>query len=158
MLQLVYKKSLKTKYIILQVALFFFFLGLYIFLDFEGNISYDTMINRFGVGITLLHISMNVIIAIASAIMVSYSIINFTFTKKEVAGSSAVPFLSFIFGILTFGCTSCVVAFLSAVGIAFTPVVLPNGNLLFKLIATLFVLLGMAWVLYSIKHTKCKIK
>ena len=158
MLQLVYKESFKPKYIVLQGALFIFFWGLYTFLDFEGNISYQTMINNFGLGVTLLHIIMNVIIAVASAIMVSYSIINFTFTKKEVAGSSAVPFLSFIFGILTFGCTSCVVAFLSAVGIAFTPLVLPNGNLLFKVIATAFVLLGMAWVLYSIKHTKCKIK
>ncbi|MCF7925115.1 MAG: hypothetical protein K9L26_01085 [Candidatus Izimaplasma sp.] len=158
MLQLVYKESFRPKYIILQSALFVFFLGLYVFLDFEGNISYQVMINEFGLFVTVAHFVLNIIIAIASAIMVSYSIIGFSFTKKEVSGSSAVPFLSFIFGLLTFGCTPCVVAFLSAVGIAFTPVILPNGNLPFKLMATAFVLIGMFWVLYTIKHTTCKIK
>lgn len=158
MLPLIYKASFQRKFIILQGALFVFFLGLYIFLDFEGNLSYANMIDQFGVGVTALHIFMNVIIAILSMIMVSYSIINYSFTKKDVAGSNAVPLLSFIFGILTFGCTSCVVAFLASVGIAFTPVILPNGNLLFKLIATGFVALGFAWVLYRLHNTTCEIK
>lgn len=158
MLPLIYKASFQRKFIILQIALFVFFLGLYIFLDFEGNLSYTNMINQFGLGVTLLHIFMNVIIAILSMIMVSYSIINYSFTKKDVAGSNAVPLLSFIFGLLTFGCTSCVVAFLASVGIAFTPVLLPNGNLLFKFIATVFVALGFAWILYRLHNTTCEIK
>jgi hypothetical protein len=44
------------------------------------------------------------------------------------------------------------------VGIAFTPVILPNGNLLFKLIATVFVALGFAWILYRLHNTTCEIK
>jgi hypothetical protein len=98
------------------------------------------------------------VIAIASSIMVSYSIINYDLTKKDVSGSNAIPFISFIFGILTFGCTPCVVAFFASVGIAFTPVLLPNGNLLFKVIATLFVLLGLLFVLRTLHKSQCKIK
>jgi cbb3-type cytochrome oxidase subunit 3 len=35
---------------------------------------------------------------------------------------------------------------------------LPNGNLLWKLIALLLVFFGFLWILYSIEHSKCKIK
>lgn len=158
MLPLIYKASFERKFILLQVGLFVFFLGLYIFLDFEGNLSYSNMIDNFGLGVTLLHIVMNIVIAVLSAIMVGYSIINYSFTKKDVTGSNAIPLLSFIFGILTFGCTSCVVAFLASVGIAFTPVILPNGNLLFKFIAMVFVGLGFLFIMYRLHNTTCEIK
>ena len=158
MLSIIYKKSFERNYIYLQIGLFLFFTGLYIFLDFEGNTNYSVMIESFGLGITLIHVIVNVIIGFLSMIMVSYSIINYSFTKKDVPGSNAIPLISFIFGILTFGCTSCVVAFLASVGIAFTPVLLPNGNLLFKFGALLIVLLGFIWVLYKLEHTTCEVK
>jgi hypothetical protein len=158
MLQLVYQKSKETKNLIILSALFIFFLILYIFLDFEGNGNYTIMTDNFGVGITIIHIISNILIAIMSSIMLTFSTINYTLTKVEPKGNTAIPFISFIFGILTFGCTSCVVAFLSAIGIAFTPLLLPNGNLIWKLIALLFVSIGFIWILYSIKNTKCKVK
>ena len=149
----------KTKNNILMLsALFVMFFTLYVFLDFEGNTSYSIMVQNFGIGVTILHIFINILIAVLSSIMVGFSIINYRINKVEAKGSNAIPFLTFIFGILTFGCTSCVVAFLSAVGIAFTPLVLPNGNLLWKLGALLFVILGFLFVMYSIQNTKCKIK
>lgn len=153
------KQKAKTKENIMLFALLFVvFLALYVFLDFEGNTSYTVMTANFGFGITLLHIAMNIVIAVLSSIMVGFSIINYKLTKQEPVGSNAIPFLSFLFGLLTFGCTSCVVAFLSAVGIAFTPLILPNGNLLWKFVAMLFVIIGFLWIMYSIQHTKCKIK
>lgn len=158
MLSAVKQEATTKQNIILFITLFFFFFALYVFLDFEGNTNYAVMTANFGLGITLIHIVMNLIIATLSSIMVGFSIINYRLTKQEPVGSNAIPFLSFILGILTFGCTSCVVAFLSAVGIAFTPIILPNGNLLWKLIAVLFVGLGFLWIMYSIQHTKCKIK
>lgn len=158
MLNIIYKKSFERNYIFLQIGLFIFFTGLYIFLDFEGNTNYFVMVDSFGLGVTLIHILVNIIIGFLSMIMVSYSIINYQFTKKDVPGSNAIPLISFIFGILTFGCTSCVVAFLASVGIAFTPVLLPNGNLLFKFAALLIVLLGFFWVLYKLEHTTCEVK
>lgn len=158
MLNLVYQQAKKRKNIILLIALFLLFFALYVFLDFEGNTSYKVMISNFGIGIVIIHIFVNIIIGFLSSVMVTFSIINYRLTKVEAVGSNAIPFITFIFGILTFGCTSCVVAFLSAVGIAFTPVVLPSGNLLWKIVALLFVVAGFCWIMYSIEHTKCKIK
>lgn len=158
MLTLIRQQAKQRNNILMFGLLFVFFLALYIFLDFEGNTNYSIMISNYGIGITLVHIFINVIIGVLSSIMVGFSIINYRLTKIEPKGSNAVPFLTFIFGILTFGCTSCVVAFLSAIGIAFTPIVFPNGNLLWKLVALLFVVIGFIFVMYSIHNTKCKIK
>ncbi|AIO18894.1 hypothetical protein KQ51_01015 [Candidatus Izimaplasma bacterium HR1] len=153
------KEQAKTRNNILMFGLLFImFLALYVFLDFEGNSNYLIMTRNFGIGVTIIHVIINILIATLSSIMVGFSIINYKLTKVEAKGSNAIPFITFLFGILTFGCTSCVVAFLSAVGIAFTPLVLPNGNLLWKLAALLFVVLGFVFVMYSIKNTKCKIK
>ena len=116
------------------------------------------MRNNFGTGIVAVHILINIIIAVLTSIMVTFSIVNYKLTKVEPKGSNAIPFLAFLFGIFTFGCTSCVVAFVGAIGIAFTPIVLPNGNLLWKLGALLFVSIGFIWIMYSIQHTKCEIK
>lgn len=158
MLTAVYKKAFEKNNIILLLVLFVVFFGLYVFLDFEGNTNYTEMTSKFGLGITFIHILINLLIAILSSIMVTFSTINYKLTKKEPIGSNALPFLTFLFGVLTFGCTSCVVAFLAAVGIAFTPAVLPNGNLLWKFAALAIVILGFIWIMYSIKNTKCKVK
>lgn len=158
MLLLIKEQAKQRNNVLLMAILFLGFLLLYVFLDFEGNTNYRLMTDNFGIGVTLTHILINALIAILSSIMVTFSIINYKLTKIEPKGSNAIPFLTFIFGLLTFGCTSCVVAFLSAVGIAFTPLILPNGNLIWKLGALLFVILGFIWVMYSIQNTKCKIK
>lgn len=158
MLKLVIKEAKSRNNIFSLLIAFLLFFSLYVFLDFEGNTNYKIMNENFGMGIVSLHIFINVLIATLSSVMVVFSIINFKLTKIEPKGSNAIPFFTFIFGLLTFGCTGCVVAFLSAVGIAFSPIILPNGNLLWKLIALLLVLIGFIWIMYSIEHTKCKIK
>jgi len=158
MLRAVMKEAKSRNNILYLIVAFIFFFGLYIFLDFEGNTNYTIMNEEFGIGIVSLHIFINILIAIMSSIMVIFSIINFKLTKMEPKGSNAIPFFTFIFGLLTFGCTGCVVAFFSAVGIAFSPIILPNGNLLWKLIALILVVIGFTWIMYSIEHTKCKIK
>ncbi len=158
MINVIIEKSKETKNILMYIGLFLFFLGLYIFLDFEGNTNYVVMTENFGLLIVSIHIFINIIIAVLSSIMVGFSIINHRITSVEPKGSNAIPFLTFIFGLLTFGCTGCVVAFFTAVGIAFTPIILPAGNLLWKIIALLLVIVGFIWIMYSIKKMKCKIK
>lgn len=158
MLSLVYKDAKKISNLIMLISLSIFFFGLYIFLDFEGNGNYTNMFNNFGAFVTITHILANLLIGIMSSVMITFSIINYRFTKQEPKGNTAIPFIGFIFGLLTFGCTSCVVAFLSAVGIAFTPILLPNGNLIWKIVALVFVTIGFLWILYSIQNTKCKVK
>ena len=158
MLTVIAQKAKTRNNYLMFAGLFVLFLGLYIFLDFEGNTNYVIMTNNFGLGVVLLHIVINILIATLTSIMIGFSIINYSLNKVEVTGTNAIPFLSFIFGVLTFGCTSCVVAFLAAVGIGFTPLVLPNGNLLWKLGALLFVVLGFTWVMYRINKSTCKAK
>ena len=158
MLSAVKNEAYKRNNILLLTGLFIFFFGLYIFLDFEGNTNYSFMTDNFGITIVILHISINILIAILSSVMVTFSIINYNLTKTEPKGSNAIPFFTFLFGLLTFGCTGCVVAFFSAVGIAFTPIILPQGNLIWKLLALLFVILGFLWIMYSIKNITCKPK
>ncbi len=158
MLTLIRQELHQRQYRVLLAVLFAFFLSLYVFLDFEGAISYRVMTAEFGALVTSTHILINVIIAGLTSVMVTFSIINYKLTNIEPTGSNAIPFLSFLLGVLTFGCTSCVVAFLGAVGIAFTPLVLPNANLLWKIAALLFVALGFIWIMYTIQNSKCKIK
>ena len=158
MLNAIKIEASKKNNILLLIGLFIFFLGLYTFLDFEGNTNYQVMTDSFGIFIVIIHIIINITIAILSSIMVGFSTINYKLTNVEPKGSNALPFLTFIFGLLTFGCTGCVVAFFSAIGIAFSPIILSSGNLIWKLTALLLVILGFIWIMYSIEHTKCKIK
>ncbi len=158
MLNAVKQELYKRNNILLLIGLFIMFLGLYTFLDYEGNTNYIIMTESFGIAIVLVHVFINLLIAILSSIMVSFSIINFSLTKMEPKGSNSIPFFTYIFGLLTFGCTGCVVAFFSAIGIAFSPIVLPAGNLIWKLSALGLVILGFIWIMYSIEHMKCEIK
>lgn len=158
MLAIIKQEAKATKYILYMVGLFIVFLGLYVFLDFEGNTNYSLMIQEFGTVIVSIHILINVVIAVLTARMVLFSIINYNVNNSEPAGSNAIPFVTWMFGLLTFGCTGCVVAFFSAVGIAFTPIILPAGNMLWKVLALVFVIAGYIWIMYSINHSKCKVK
>lgn len=158
MMSIILEKSKETKNILMYVGLFIFFMGLYIFLDFEGNTNYSIMTQNFGIVIVGIHIFINIIIAILSSLMVGFSIINHRLTSVEPKGSNAIPFLTFIFGLLTFGCTGCVVAFFTSVGIAFSPIILPAGNMVWKVMALFFVIIGFIWIVYSINKMKCKIK
>lgn len=158
MLTLIRQEARQKKYLLYGAGLFIIILGLYVFLDFEGNTNYTLMVQEFGVFIVSVHILINIIIAILTTQMLLFSAINYNINKSEPVGSNAIPFLTWFFGLLTFGCTGCVVAFFSAVGIAFTPIILPAGNMLWKVAALLLVVLGYIWIMYSIQNSKCKVK
>lgn len=158
MLTLIKQDAKSKKNIYTLILIFIFFLGLYIFLDFEGNTNYSVMTENFGLPIVVLHVFINILIAVLSARMMLFSIINYRLNQSEPIGSNAIPFVTWLFGLLTFGCTGCVVAFFSSVGIAFTPIILPQGNLLWKLIALGLVIIGYIYIMYSLEHSKCQIK
>ena len=56
MLNAVKQEAYKRNNIILLVGLFILFLGLYIFLDFEGNTNYSVMTNTFGITVVLISV------------------------------------------------------------------------------------------------------
>ena len=150
MLSLVLNEQKKRNNILIFIGIFIFIYGLYLFLDILAHGSYAVLIEELGYPLFFFHQFLNIIMAFLTSTMVSLSQIKLRLTKSEPAGSNAIPFLSFIFGLLTFGCAPCVVAFFAAIGIAFTPIVFPHGNLLWKFILLALIIVGFVWILYKI--------
>jgi hypothetical protein len=158
MLTLVWQKQKEPKFIQLFILMWAFMYGLYAFLDVLYYGSFQEMLQTLSPGLVVIHQLTNLTIAFIVSVMLSFSQIQLILTKKEPLGGTSIPFFSFIFGLLTFGCAPCVITFLSVVGIAFTPIVLPFGNLVWKLILLSLMGLGVAFVLRRIQNTACTIK
>ncbi len=155
MLTYVLKKQLTHKIIFLHLFYFLFFFGMYILID-SFNMSYQSMALTYGDFLPVLNISLNVIMALLSMAMMGLTSAQFDFAGRESQGSN-MTFISVIFGILTYGCTPCVISFFSAIGIAFSVAVLPLAGLPYKLISLGLLILGLLWVLWSIQRTTCKV-
>ena len=158
MLTLVLQKQKEQKFIGLFGIMWAFMYGLYLFLDYLWYGSFQEMGQTLSTNLIIIHQITNLVVAFVVTVMLSFSQIQLSLTKTEPAGGNAIPFFSFIFGLLTFGCAPCVITFLSVIGIAFTPIVLPFGNLVWKLILLGLMLFGLGFVLYRIQNTVCDIK
>ncbi len=158
MLDIVMKQQKTKRYIIFFLTAMIGFYGLYLFLDVLANISLSHIFNEWGIPLFILHQFLNLVMAFFAASMISLSHINMKLNRREPKGSTSIPFLSFIFGLLTFGCAPCVIAFFSAIGIAFTPIIFPYGNLLWKVILLVLLAGGWLWILYSIQHNTCNVQ
>ncbi|MFW6298340.1 MAG: hypothetical protein ACOC14_01540 [Bacillota bacterium] len=158
MLKLVIEKQKESKNLWILAGVLLLVFTLYSSLDLLQHGSLSAMIANLGMPLLFLHIVINIIMATFSALMISLSQIKLNLTKSEPKGATGIPFLSFIFGLLTFGCAPCVVTFLAAVGISFTPIVFPNGNLLWKFILIGLLAIGFVYILYSIEKGTCKVK
>ncbi|MFA7076015.1 MAG: hypothetical protein WC152_05035 [Candidatus Izemoplasmatales bacterium] len=146
----------EKRYIIQGIIVFIVFLALYILLD-QLNIGYSGMIDEYGVLLVVGNIILNIIMAFISAFMWNISTAMVKLTGKEGKGSF-VSSLAVIFGMLTYGCTPCVIAFFSTIGITFAVAVLPLAGLPYKLVALLLLVLGLLWLIYESNHVKCKVK
>jgi|AntRauTorcE11898_2_1112593.scaffolds.fasta_scaffold05782_3 hypothetical protein len=158
MLKLVLEEQKKQKNLIFFVVVLLIMFALYGSLDILGNDSISAYYQSLGLSLIIVHQLVNLVMALLSASMISLSQIKLNLTKSEPLGATGIPFLSFIFGLLTFGCAPCVVTFLAAVGISFTPLVLPNGNILWKIALVVLLLVGLVYILWSIEKSTCKIK
>ncbi len=158
MLKLVWNEQIKPSGLRVWGIIFVVVFVLYSFFDFLVFSSLSNMVAELGASMTALHIGLNTVMALLTSFMVSMSQIKLKLTKSEPVGATGIPAFSFVFGLLTFGCTPCVINFLAAVGIAFTPIVFPNGNLLWKLILVGLIALGLVYILWRIEKSTCKIK
>lgn len=148
---------LRNRKMILQTVVFgLVFIVIYGMID-QLNMPYADMIQEYGMLLVILNISLNVIMASGSAFMLSLSTIMAQLKGKESMGSN-LSFLSVLFGILTYGCTPCVIAFFASVGIAFSVIALPYAGLPYKFISLGLILIGILWTLWEIKNGKCKLK
>ncbi|MFA6692373.1 MAG: hypothetical protein WCR73_01320, partial [Acholeplasmataceae bacterium] len=108
-----FKESLrlmKTKKLIIQGLLFFItFLVIYFVVD-RLNMTYPVMIETYGLYLVIINVILNVMMSLLSAILMNFSTAMVELKRKEGKASN-FGFLSVVFGILTYGCTSCVIAF-----------------------------------------------
>jgi hypothetical protein len=147
---------LKTKKMMLQgFAFFAFFMVIYTMID-GFNLSYPAMQEQYGSYLVAINILLNFTMALLSATLLNLSTAMAALKGKESKGSN-LSFVSVLFGILTYGCTPCVIAFFASVGIAFSVIALPLAGLPYKLISLLLIIIGILWTIREIKFGQCKV-
>jgi hypothetical protein len=155
MLSLVLQKQKSPKFIISFLIYTVFFIIIYFLLD-TLNGGYFDMEREYGLYLVNINIALNIVMSVMSAFMFNLSSALVDLTKKEGKGTFMTMF-SVLFGVLTYGCTSCVIAFFAVVGITFSVAVLPMAGLPYKLISLALLILGFFWLLREIKRSQCKL-
>ncbi len=143
------------KYLIRGLAFFVFFLVIYTMLD-GFNMSYQQMRYEYGSFLVMTNIGLNLLMAGLTALLLSLSTANVELKGKDTKGSN-LGFLSILFGVLTYGCTTCVITFFASIGIAFSVIALPLAGLPYKLLSLLLILVGLWWTKREISHGLCKV-
>ncbi|MCD8519521.1 MAG: hypothetical protein LRY24_01290 [Erysipelotrichaceae bacterium] len=148
---------LKTKKYLLQgLAFLTFFMIIYTMLD-GFNMSYDQMRETYGSGLVITNISLNFIMALLTALLLNMSTANAALKGGKDTKGSNLGFISVLFGVLTYGCTPCVIAFFGSLGIAFSVIALPFAGLPYKFISLGLILVGLIWTRHEIKTSTCTI-
>ena len=146
----------EKRYIIQGLIVFSVFLAMYFVLD-SLNIGYKEMFNTYGVYLVVVNIVLNIIMAFTSAFMWNVSTALVKLTGKEGKGSFFSG-IAYIFGMLTYGCTPCVIALFATIGLTLSIAVLPLAGLPYKFIALVLLVVGFFWLKYEANHVKCKVK
>lgn len=144
--------NLKQKKYLIQAIIFFsLILVIYFVLDYL-NMGYSSMIKEYGLYLVIINIALNITMALISSILLVTSELLVNKSK-----SSNLSFVAIIFGMFTYGCTTCLILFLSNIGIIFTVIALPLAGLPYKLISVGLILLGLFLTTRQIKRG-CNVK
>ena len=143
------------KYIIQGMIFFVLFMIIYTVVD-GLNMNYEAMAIEYSELLVGINISINVLMSLGSAALMNLSTAMVVLKGKE-GKASTFGSLSVLFGILTYGCTSCVIAFFASIGIAFSVTILPFAGLPYKLISVLLIVIGLIWMYREIEHGACKV-
>lgn len=155
MFQEALKLQKTTKYITQGIIFFSLFMVIYTVVD-GLNMSYDEMAIEYSPLLVGVNITINVILSLGSAMLMNLSTAMVVLKGKE-GKASTFGSISVLFGILTYGCTSCVIAFFASIGIAFSVIALPLAGLPYKLISIVLVVIGLVWMYREIEHGECKV-
>jgi hypothetical protein len=115
------------------------------------------MIRDYGIYLVVINIFINFLMALISSTMMNFSTAFMSLSGKEGKGTFFGNIAVF-FGMLTYGCTSCVIAFFAAIGITLSVAILPLAGLPYKIVAFVILIAGFIWLLIEIKQGKCKVK
>lgn len=147
----------KTKRFIIQNIIFFLlFIVIYVVVDYL-NMGYQEMADTYGLTLVITNIFLNIIMSFLSALLMNLSQAMVQLKGKEGKAQS-FGFFSVLFGILTYGCTSCVIAFFASIGIAFSVAVLPLAGLPYKLISLILIMIGLIWIRHELNRGSCQVK
>lgn len=138
------------------LGFFTVFLLIYTIIDYN-NLPYTEMGDLYGSYLIYINIFINLLMAILSSFLLLLSTANAELKGKESKGSN-LSFVSVLFGILTYGCTPCVIAFFASLGIAFSVIALPLAGLPYKFMSIGLLLIGLASTYYELQYGKCKVK
>jgi hypothetical protein len=155
MFQEALKLQKTPKYLTQGIIFFVLFMVIYTVVD-GLNMSYDEMAFAYSPLLVGVNITINVILSIGSAMLMNLSTAMVVLKGKE-GKASTFGSISVLFGILTYGCTSCVIAFFASIGIAFSVIALPLAGLPYKLISVVLVIIGLIWMYREIEHGVCKV-
>lgn len=155
MLEMVRLKQKEPKAILHFSIYFTFFMVIYSILDYLNG-GYQKMIFDYGFYLVLINVGLNLVMSALGAYMLGLSTTFIKLTGSSDKGSHAT-FISLIFGMFTYGCTPCLVAFFATFGITFSVAVLPLLGLPYKLIAFVLLIGGYLYLIREIKHPKCKL-
>lgn len=156
MLTLVLQKQKQKKFILMNLLFFAFFMFIYTLID-SFNMSYAAMALMYSPWLVVANIVINIVMAALATMMMTFSSAQFDFIGKESKASN-LSFVSVLFGILTYGCTPCVISFFAALGISFGVIALPLAGFPYKFISLAILLIGFLWIVYRLKKTSCTIK
>jgi len=143
------------KYMTQGLILFVLFMVIYTVVD-GLNMSYEAMAIEYSELLLVINVSINVFMSLGSTALMNLSTAMVVLKGKEGKASN-FGIISVLFGILTYGCTSCVIAFFASIGIAFSVVVLPFAGLPYKLISVILIIIGLIWMYREIEHGVCKV-
>ena len=139
----------------LSVIIFFGYLLIFLILDYL-NLPYPKMAQQYGWSLVATNLLLNFLMAGLGAYLLY---LNQALLDKSGANSwgENLSFVAVIFGMLTYGCTPCVIAFFASLGIGFSVIVLPLAGLPYKLISLGLILIGLLWLKNDLKKTTCQI-
>lgn len=149
-------KLQRTRKMMIQGTLFFsLFMIIYFTIDYL-NMTYTEMAETYGLYLVIVNIIINIMMSFLSAFLMNLSTSMVMLKGKEGKGST-FGFISVLFGILTYGCTGCVIAFFASIGIAFSVIALPLAGLPYKFISLVLVMIGIYIIKRELDLGKCKI-
>lgn len=120
------------------------------------NLPYNDMMKQHGLYLVLINIILNITMSLISALTLTVSVINIKIQGQDTK-SSSVSFLSVLFAVMTYGCTSCVISFLAIFGISYSVALLPLAGLPYKLMTLVILIASLAFTRYEL-NKPCKVK
>lgn len=125
----------------LTVLMFLGYALIFFIIDYL-NMPYTEMAQTYSWGLVFLNVVLNLVMSGLSAYLFYLHEDFFKQSAKSIKGSNA-PIYASLFGILTYGCTPCVISFFAMLGINFSIIALPWAGLPYKFISLAILLIGV---------------